>query len=63
MACPMCKKETMPKFRPFCSSRCADADLARWFRGDYFIPASGSDDAENNSENMIFDVDITDNKS
>jgi uncharacterized protein len=25
--------------RPFCSSRCADVDLGRWFQGKYAIPA------------------------
>ncbi|MDB3891680.1 DNA gyrase inhibitor YacG [Alphaproteobacteria bacterium] len=25
--------------RPFCSSRCADVDLGRWFGGQYAIPA------------------------
>ena len=25
--------------RPFCSSRCADVDLGRWFQGQYAIPA------------------------
>ncbi|WP_425438756.1 DNA gyrase inhibitor YacG [Roseinatronobacter thiooxidans] len=28
----------MPDYRPFCSRRCADVDLARWFRADYVIP-------------------------
>lgn len=26
------------KYRPFCSARCADVDLGRWFKGDYAIP-------------------------
>jgi len=25
--------------RPFCSKRCADIDLGRWFQGRYAIPA------------------------
>ena len=25
--------------RPFCSKRCADIDLGRWFQGAYAIPA------------------------
>jgi uncharacterized protein len=36
--CPMCKKPMVAEYRPFCSRRCADLDLARWFRGDYVIP-------------------------
>ena len=35
--CPICKKTAMLEFRPFCSKRCADIDLAHWFRGDYRI--------------------------
>jgi len=35
--CPICKKPSVFEFRPFCSKRCADLDLARWFRGDYHI--------------------------
>ena len=27
-----------PRLRPFCSPRCADVDLGRWFSGDYAIP-------------------------
>lgn len=38
MACPVCGKEADPKYRPFCSRRCADVDLAKWLRGDYAIP-------------------------
>ncbi len=36
--CPICRKPSAPEFRPFCSKRCADLDLARWFRGDYAVP-------------------------
>jgi len=36
--CPICGKVTAESFRPFCSKRCADVDLARWLRGDYRIP-------------------------
>jgi uncharacterized protein len=37
--CPICKKSTEEKFRPFCSKRCADIDLGRWFDEDYTVPA------------------------
>ena len=46
MACPVCGKPTEQKYRPFCSSRCADVDLARWLRGDYVIPGSVSEEEE-----------------
>jgi len=38
-ACPICGKPTDPERRPFCSKRCADLDLQRWFSGRYAIPA------------------------
>ncbi|AUH32334.1 DNA gyrase inhibitor YacG [Paracoccus tegillarcae] len=47
--CPICDKPSVPAYRPFCSRRCADVDLARWLRGDYVIPgppADRSDDAD-----------------
>lgn len=37
--CPICKKPTDERYRPFCSKRCADVDLARWLNGAYAIPA------------------------
>ena len=36
--CPICNRPTVEKFRPFCSARCADADLGRWLTGGYRIP-------------------------
>jgi endogenous inhibitor of DNA gyrase (YacG/DUF329 family) len=37
--CPICRKPAQPDYRPFCSKRCADIDLQRWFTGGYAIPA------------------------
>ncbi len=37
-ACPICNKPQSEKYRPFCSSRCADIDLGRWLKGNYAIP-------------------------
>jgi len=50
MACPICDAETDAKFRPFCSKRCADVDLAKWLTGSYAIPSQDEDDAENLAE-------------
>ena len=36
-SCPLCKRPAVDRFRPFCSRRCADADLGRWLKGDYRI--------------------------
>lgn len=37
--CPICQQETVQKWRPFCSKRCADVDLGRWMSGAYAVPA------------------------
>lgn len=38
--CPICKtKEAVEQYRPFCSKRCADIDLAKWLGEGYAIPA------------------------
>ena len=37
-ACPTCGKPVVEGFEPFCSKRCADVDLGRWFKGSYAIP-------------------------
>lgn len=37
--CVICGKPKNEKYRPFCSKRCADVDLNRWFSGAYSIPA------------------------
>lgn len=39
MTCPICARDSNPKYRPFCSRRCADVDLGRWLTGSYAIPA------------------------
>jgi endogenous inhibitor of DNA gyrase (YacG/DUF329 family) len=49
--CPICSRPTDTKYRPFCSRRCADVDLARWLRGSYAIPDAGeSEDGDESSE-------------
>ena len=46
MSCPMCGAETAPKYRPFCSRRCADLDLAKWLNGGYATPSRDPEDIE-----------------
>lgn len=46
MSCPICNKEADPKYRPFCSRRCADVDLGRWLRGSYAIPAEPLEESD-----------------
>ena len=46
MSCPICQAETDQKYRPFCSRRCADVDLAKWMSGSYAMPSEDPDDVE-----------------
>lgn len=36
--CPLCGKPSSAAFRPFCSKRCKDRDLHRWFTESYRVP-------------------------
>ncbi len=44
--CPICKKQSVKKYHPFCSIRCADVDLNRWLSGVYAIPVSDEETNE-----------------
>ena len=37
-ACSSCGAPVIKEFAPFCSKRCADVDLGRWFKGSFAIP-------------------------
>jgi endogenous inhibitor of DNA gyrase (YacG/DUF329 family) len=53
--CPICRKARTPAlkqqsgsaqenpFHPFCSQRCKDRDLARWFSDSYAVPGPPAD--------------------
>ena len=44
--CPICRKPADPRYRPFCSRRCADVDLGRWLTGAYALPAEEEEPPE-----------------
>jgi hypothetical protein len=44
--CPICGKPRVAGFRAFCSKRCADVDLNRWFKGVYAVPVTETDDED-----------------
>ncbi len=46
MTCPICQEKTVSKYRPFCSKRCADLDLAKWLNGSYAVPSQREEDIE-----------------
>lgn len=43
--CPVCGKPREQEFRPFCSKRCADLDLGRWFNDSYRVPTDEPPDS------------------
>lgn len=47
--CTVCGKSFDPKLTeamPFCSDRCRQIDLGRWFNEEYSLPHESSDDEE-----------------
>ena len=46
MPCPICKRPPDTKYRPFCSKRCADVDLAKWLNGSYAVPVEETEEWE-----------------
>jgi uncharacterized protein len=48
--CPICGKLADELFRPFCSKRCADVDLHRWFSGVYAVPVTEDEEEDERRE-------------
>ena len=42
--CPLCGRPAVKAHRPFCSLRCAEADLGNWVSGRYRIPTDEEPD-------------------
>jgi endogenous inhibitor of DNA gyrase (YacG/DUF329 family) len=49
-SCAICGKPQEDKFKPFCSRRCADVDLNRWFSGVYAVPVVEDEDEDGMSD-------------
>jgi endogenous inhibitor of DNA gyrase (YacG/DUF329 family) len=50
-ACPICERPLLEtQYRPFCSRRCADIDLGRWFNESYRVPVKGEEEPEDKDE-------------
>ena len=47
--CPVCGRPAEADYRPFCSRRCADVDLQRWFSGAYAVPAAESESEDDST--------------
>lgn len=48
--CPICGRPAEADARPFCSRRCADVDLQRWFSGRYAIPGAAPGDEDDEAQ-------------
>ncbi len=48
--CPICKRPRQAAYAPFCSKRCADIDLQKWFSRRLRIPAEENQDAPEDGE-------------
>jgi endogenous inhibitor of DNA gyrase (YacG/DUF329 family) len=44
--CPICGKPPVERYTPFCSARCAQVDLGRWFTGRYVIESDQTPEDE-----------------
>ncbi len=63
--CPICGKPVSAdrpqaaRLRPFCSVRCADVDLGRWFGGAYAIPGPPPELDDDPPESSLAQGDVT----
>lgn len=49
--CPICGKPSgIAGVRPFCSARCAQVDLGRWFTGAYAVPVRQDEEGRETDE-------------
>ena len=48
--CPICGKQAVFPYKPFCSKRCADIDLNRWLTGVYAVASDEPEEIEEKSE-------------
>lgn len=48
--CPICGKPPAAAHAPFCSPRCRDVDLSRWFGEAYAIPAVEPEETEQSGD-------------
>ncbi len=43
MPCPICQKDTVHKYRPFCSVECSNRDLHNWLHEAYSLEVDDED--------------------
>lgn len=54
--CVVCGRPVLASYRPFCSRRCGDVDLARWLGGDYRIAVNTPDEDDEAAPEATSDV-------
>ena len=57
--CSNCGAPSSEAYRPFCSRRCADADLGRWLTGSYAIAGEPGADEDGESAGEVPDGGLT----
>ena len=50
--CPICGKNAVLEYTPFCSKRCADIDLNRWLSEGYVVHTNEVPTAEEYAEEI-----------
>ena len=58
LKCPICKKPSTDDatLSPFCSSRCKEVDLYKWFSGSYSVPVVEYDDIAEEELEKLNDI-------
>ena len=51
--CPLCSKQAQESWRPFCSKRCKEIDLGRWFSETYSLPSEDPIESDDQLLNVI----------
>ncbi|MBQ4471891.1 MAG: DNA gyrase inhibitor YacG [Alphaproteobacteria bacterium] len=51
--CPICGKQAVLEYQPFCSKKCADIDLGRWLKGTYVVHTNEVPEPEEKQANQI----------
>lgn len=53
MMCPICQKEIVKEFEPFCSQHCKNIDLLRWVNEDYRVPVVENEEKSEEEEGEL----------
>ncbi len=51
--CPICGKQAVLEYQPFCSKKCADIDLGRWLKGTYVVHTNEKPEEEDSARACV----------